>query len=337
LAAVAKSWPLEAVWKLDAGEVARSWGGLPRPSEPSDGLGRPPHGNFSDNRLVEVAPPPTVEISADVKTPIAREALQAVDHGAASPAESSSAVVAGACQVIQHELPSSATYEFVRRYHESETASEMALADPVRIAAISLIDSPIAVAAPRRDSRDNLRRCQFADEIIELLPGEGPAVIAITSVENIELWPTIRELCQGLTGRGMGEVLAIAQPSFTRPQIRSITPSFSEVLVGLGAWQDAVSDESRDEFAVIERGDLPSIKPSERRCVIRLWREMCERFAYVVIDAATADATAALPLLATCDATFIAVRLNETDRHDASRFIEQIRSAGGYACGCLVG
>ena len=228
-------------------------------------------------------------------------------------------------------LPNGATIELIRQYEASETASEVALAGPVHIAAVPLLATP-ARNEPMTDG--DRRRRRFADEVLKLLPDDDGAVIALAPVEGTEVWPVLRELCQGLAAQGDGDVLAISQDLHSAS--REPAACFSDLLSGRETWQSAIRRDADDGFFVLERGNDGTIATSNGRALLKLWQELNEQFAYVVVDTGRTDPAAATSLLASCDGTFAVVRLDRTNRREVERLVTRIRSVGGRACGCLV-
>jgi hypothetical protein len=233
----------------------------------------------------------------------------------------------------RRSLPNGHTIELIRRYEASETASEIALAGPVHVAAVPLLATP-----PRGESRsmthDDRRRRRFADDVLKLLPHDERTVIALAPGEGIDVWPVVRELCRGLIAEDDGDVLAIAGEVHLAshgPVVR-----FSDVLSGRETWQSAVRSDPEDGFFVLERGDDETIAASNGRSLLKMWQELNDQFAYIVVDAGRTDPVAATSLLASCDATLAVVRLDRTNRREAEQLITRIRSVGGRVCGCLV-
>ncbi|HEV3342980.1 MAG TPA: hypothetical protein VG125_21580 [Pirellulales bacterium] len=225
--------------------------------------------------------------------------------------------------------------DLIRQYEASETASEIALAGPVQIAAVPLVATPGA-REPRSTSHDLRRRGRFAGDILKLLPHDNRPVIALAPVEGIDLWPVIRELCRSLAAQADGDVLAIGQmPSQVAPESLSVA-RLSDVLSGRATWQSAVRQDAEEGFFTLERGDDETIAASNGRSLLKLWQELNEQFAYVVIDVGPTEKGAVASLLGSCDGTFAVVRLDRTNRREAERLITRIRSVGGRACGCLV-
>lgn len=249
--------------------------------------------------------------------------------------------IAGDSQVASPGRGPCQTYELIHHYQESETISEIAAAGPAHVLCADMVTVPLlppAESVARAVPEDKSQR-RFAEDVAGLLPDEDRAVIAITSLGTTDLWPLIRELCLGLAARGGGaggEVLAIAEgpPGLSRKPASRL--HFTDLLSGRGAWPDALSPDAQGRFNIVERGDLDFIKLGAGRSLLKLWQELSDRFAYVVIDAGSCEADSALPLLASCDATFVAVRLNVTRRRSAERWLARIRSVGGRPCGCLV-
>jgi hypothetical protein len=235
----------------------------------------------------------------------------------------------------ERNLPNGDTIELIRRYEASETASEIALAGPVHIAAVPLLATP-ARSESKSMTDNNRRRRRFADEVSKLLPHDERTVIALVPGDGIEVWPVVRELCRGLVAQGKGDVLAIAHDVDRARHESPGTAQFSDLLGGRERWQSAVRRDPDDGFFILERGDDGTIAASNGRSLLKMWQELNEPFAYVVVDAGRADPVAATSLLASCDATFAVVRLDRTNRREVERLITRIRSVGGRACGCLV-
>jgi hypothetical protein len=230
------------------------------------------------------------------------------------------------------DLPGSDTISLIRQYEPSETATEIALAGPAHL--VPLLTTS-ARAEPRSATHGERRRRRFADDVLKLLPHDGPAVIGLAPVEGVEVWPVLRELCRGLAAQGDGDVLAVGQ---TNPAAHESpgTVRFSDLVAGRGEWPSAVSRDDADGFFTLQRGDEGVIAASSGRALLRLWQELSQQFAYIVIDAGLTDPAAATSLVASCDGTFAVVRLDRTNRREVERLITRIRSIGGRACGCLV-
>ena len=227
------------------------------------------------------------------------------------------------------------TYELIGRFQESQTTSEIAVAGPANV----VIAPPPVVpdeTTPASISSDEKERLRFAHEVARLLPDEERAVIALASLEAADLGPVVHQLGLGLAAWGGCNVLAIADPPASTLRKSAGWLRFSDVLKGLGAWQEAISPAAEGRLSTMERGDIDGMKLATGRSLLRLWQELCDRFAYVVVDAGSQYADAAFPLLASCDATFVTVRLNRTNRRAAERLLARIRLIGGRPCGCLV-
>lgn len=228
---------------------------------------------------------------------------------------------------------SSGTISLIRQYEASETKTEIALAGPVHL--VPFVPMP-ARAESRSAKRGERRRRRFADEVLKLLPHDGPAVIGLAPAEGVEVWPVLRELCRGLVAEADGDVLAVAQTTNSVSQGSLGGPRFSDLVSARDQWQSAVCRDEADGFFITRRGDDGAIAASSGRSLLKLWQELNEHFAYVVVDTGLSDPAAATSLVASCDGTFAVVRLDRTNRREVERLITRIRTIGGRACGCLV-
>jgi hypothetical protein len=133
-----------------------------------------------------------------------------------------------------------------------------------------------------------------------------------------------------LVARRAGDVLAIARMPVSVLKKPTLTTRFSDILSFRQTWQTALSSAVQDGFHAIERGDDEILAMVAGRSLLKLWQELTEQFAYVVVDAAVTG------LLTSCENTFAVVRLNRTQPHEAERLVRRIQSIGGRPCGCLV-
>ena len=223
--------------------------------------------------------------------------------------------------------------DLIRNYEPFETATEVALADPVPVALVPQIDASPQSAAPT--IHKDWRRRQFADNVLKHLPNDGRAVMAFAAAETTDAWPAIRELCLGLAERDSGDVLAIAD-IVANDDHRQSRPSLSDLLPKMPELDELAWTDAEQAFHVISRGNDEVLAGAGVRSVLKLWQRLNDRFPYIVVDAGPPDAAAARPILASCDGTFAIVRLHRTYPRDAERLVARIRAAGGRTCGCLV-
>jgi hypothetical protein len=214
--------------------------------------------------------------------------------------------------------PDCATIELIRQYEDSETATEFALADPPR-SAVAPLSNALVEPSTRHKSWDDERRRRFASDVVRLLPNDDPAIIALAPV-----------------ARRAGDVLAIARMPVSVLKKPTLTTRFSDILSFRQTWQTALSSAVQDGFHAIERGDDEILAMVAGRSLLKLWQELTEQFAYVVVDAGPAESAAVTGLLTSCENTFAVVRLNRTQPHEAERLVRRIQSIGGRPCGCLV-
>jgi hypothetical protein len=228
--------------------------------------------------------------------------------------------------------PPSEAIQLIRRYDESETVSAMAFAEPIDLENIA-ITAP-QDDSPRRDGWSVFKRHHLADEILGLLPDESRGVLAIVPTAGIDGSTVALDVGEDLAAREEGEVLVITTPKHARSSDSADHASFSDVVVGRASWHDALASEPGRRLSRMAWGESGASGVSTRR-LLKLWQEIGEQFAFVVLDAG-GNLDNAMPIMATCDAAFIAVRLNLTHRHETERLIAQIRAAGCQPCGCLV-
>lgn len=243
------------------------------------------------------------------------------------------AIVAGAFDSQPPAAPRESTIQVIRHYSDGETASEVAVAPPVELPTLAFIASD---GEPGRHGRRSAgERHRLADELVQLLPDESRAVVAIIAVDGSDVTQLLFDVCAGLAARDAGEVLAIARKEAGRDNDSS-NQTFAHAIWGRARWRDALEPRPYDGFTWLRRGDLNSQEPGSQRRLIRLWEEIGSQFPFIVIDATADEPDQTVPLVATCDAAFLAVRLHETNRHDAEQLIARIRSSGCHPCGCLV-
>lgn len=312
----------------------------------------------------------TAETEGRPETDVTPDAAAGVPAAAESaPMIGSSALVAPSSFHTETTAPScEISIEIVRHYREGETDSAVALAEPCELRFIppaSQPDMPANVGVgPRHAS------CRLGEEVLRLLPDDSRAVIAIVSFSTADAEPVAHEICTGLAVTRPGGVLSIAEdanrpfakssaagrpsrpygandglegrpPDFlTRPNRAPRTGcdaiTFVDVASGSAHWQDAVVRHPHFPFSSLPRGDLRALKLRSRRHLLTVWQELGEQFDYVVLEVATAELDPMLPILATCDAALLALRLNETKRADVEQLDARIRSSGCHVCGCLV-
>lgn len=253
----------------------------------------------------------------------------------AAPAIGSSAFIAPSPFIAETTAPPcEISIDVVRQYDDGETESEVALADPCELPRIPLAlpqDVPATTkAAPHRDTY------RFGEEVLGLLPDDSRMVMAIVSFDGANAESAAQEICAGLAAADKGPVLAIVAEA-TAPLSQDVTDvTFADVASGLAQWQEAVVCHPHSSFSSLPRGDLRAFQVTSRRRLLTIWQELGERFAYVVLELTVAELDQTLPILATCDAAFLTLRLNETKRADVERFAARVRSSGCHLCGCLV-
>ncbi|HVX15560.1 MAG TPA: hypothetical protein VHC22_30515 [Pirellulales bacterium] len=238
-------------------------------------------------------------------------------------------------------VPDNSTFHLIRHYHVSETMSEVALANPVDLPSLpsTLEEVKFSGDEPTANERGWFvrgERSRLADEIVGLLPDESRAVVAILSVNGVAAAPVVHDVCEGLAARNAGDVLAIAEVDADSWQDWLEKPTFKDAIAGRAKWRDTLLRDRHDRYTMMARGGLPGREAGSQRRLLKLWEEIGERFAFVVLDASGHNPDDILPVVATCDAAFIAVRLNETNRGDTARLVDKVRRAGCQPCGCLV-
>lgn len=255
----------------------------------------------------------------------------------APPAIASSAFVAPSPFIAETTAaPCEISIDVVRLYGDSETDSEVAQAEPFELPIVPLDRPQVASDAP---ATANVRRhdlYRLGEEIWRLLPDDSRAVIAIISIDSECTDPLAHEICTGLADLNRGAVLAIAAEAVVPSASSSSNSTFSDLATGRARWRDAIVRRPHYTFDLLPRGDVRVLETSSRRRLLTIWEEMGEQFAYVVLDVAAVELDQMLPILATCDAAFIAIRLNETRRDEVERFASRIRLSGCHLCGCLV-
>lgn len=221
-----------------------------------------------------------------------------------------------------------------RQYGEAEAVSEIALAGPLELPIVSLVTPLEAPPAPHR--RPLRHTCRLGGDVVGLLPDDSRAVIALVSFDKAMAAPLSHEVCAGLAALELGEVLAITdgEPGPLTPHTGG--PSLSEVAANRISWQAAIVRGPHCQHSTLPRGGVQALQRISRRRLLAIWQELGEQFAYVVVEICAADLNQSLSVLATCDAAFIALRLNETRRTDIEGLAAQIRSSGCHLCGCLV-
>ncbi|MGH7138865.1 MAG: hypothetical protein ACREHD_24220 [Pirellulales bacterium] len=243
------------------------------------------------------------------------------------------AIVAGAFESQATAAPRESTIQVIRHYSDGETASEVAVAQSVELPMLAFIASD---REPGRNGRRSAgERHRLADELVQLLPDESRAAVAIIAVDGSDVTQLLFDVCAGLAARDAGEVLAIGRKEAC-PDNDSSKLSFAHAISGRAHWRDLLEPRPYDGFTSLRRGDLNSQEPGFQRRLIRLWEEIGNEFPFVVIDATAGEPDEMVPLVATCDAAFFAVRLHETNRRDAEQLISRIRLSGCHPCGCLV-
>jgi hypothetical protein len=225
--------------------------------------------------------------------------------------------------------------DLIRHYEPFETATEIALAAAAPITLVPVIESPIQVPSATI-SRDFQRRRRFAGDLLTHLPNDDRAIIALAPAEGIDPWPVMRELCVGLAARDAGDVLAVAEAPKRTNKGRDRYASLSELISAPVDSPGAACSVAEGPFFLMERGDGDDLAMASPRSLLRLWQQLNDRYAYVVVDVGRPDTPEAKSLLASCDGAFAIVRLNRTHRRDAERLVAQIRAARGRTCGCLV-
>jgi hypothetical protein len=225
------------------------------------------------------------------------------------------------------------TIHLIRCYNDSETAIEIAVADPLDMDALPCDLAKVEPVRDERFWRASRKDYRYFDRIVNLLPDQSRGVIAVLSVEGIEAAPLVLDVCEALAAHDMGDVLAIAEGDSIAPVGK---PTFRDVVDGSVIWREALASGSHNSIGLIAPGDLCSLGNGAQRRLLRTWDELGKHFTFIVLNVPAGESSDAMPVLATCDAVFIAIRLNETNRRDAEHLVEKVRQGGCQLCGCLV-
>ncbi|HVA46864.1 MAG TPA: hypothetical protein VNH11_10905 [Pirellulales bacterium] len=228
------------------------------------------------------------------------------------------------------------SYELIRVYDPSETATEIAVAGPAHVGEVPLVQATLESTPPKPPSRVS-PRCRLAEEVERLLPEEDRSVIALTSLDGGEMWPVLHELCSELAAWKRAAVLAVRHVPGASPRETARGGAFAGNLAERRAhWQTALLPDPSGGFRVLDRGELEQSGSMSCRALLELWQTMQDQFAYIVVDATSRNAAVTTPILATSDATFLVLRLGGTHRRRVEQELERIRTVGGRPCGCLV-
>ncbi|HET6883571.1 MAG TPA: hypothetical protein VFI31_25690 [Pirellulales bacterium] len=242
--------------------------------------------------------------------------------------EATSATVVPATAAESRLAPADQAIELMRRYDESETVSALAFAAPLELEHLPLFapgDGPL------NDDRCRFaKRHRLAEEVVGLLPDESRGVIALVSASGRDGSAVVFDIGEELAALTARNVLVIhAQPAASMGGA-----TFSDAMTGRASWRHALVQEPGSRLGRMPRGAALQAGANSRG-LYKLWDEIGEEFSFVLFDLG-GDGDYVMPILATCDAAFITVRLNDTHRSDTERLLAAIRGAGCQPCGCLV-
>lgn len=196
--------------------------------------------------------------------------------------------------------------------------------------------SPRATAA--RTVTDVVTDAQrhLADSMLAMLTGSPRLVALLAAGAPTDVCSVAGDLALGLAARGTGDVLLVGSAGEAR-HTAALDPerSLADIVSGRMSWSDSIIASGLERLSLLERGTPADEQSLTARRFAEAWRALPRQFHHVVIDAGSVGADSLPPLLSTCDATLLVVRLGATSQAQVDEAIERLRSAGIMPSGCL--
>ncbi len=152
---------------------------------------------------------------------------------------------------------------------------------------------------------------------------------------------TVARLAAALAERVSGRVLAIdgnlrAPELAARLGVQSTT-GLADVLAGKASWNDAVQPTVMRGLSVLPGGTFAASSATPDGSALgRLLAELRNHYRLVLVDAASLLYAETAPLAASCDATYLVVRLGSTTRRAVAAAATAIRQCQGRLRGSIV-
>lgn len=199
-------------------------------------------------------------------------------------------------------------------------------------------DSTPSTAAARAIAdvaTDDQRR--LADDVLSILAGPKRFLALLAVDAPSDVCSLAGDLALGFAARETGDVLLIGSAADEARQTAtgSFERSLAEVVSGRMSWTDSIIASGIEHLSLLERGTWAEEQSMAQRRFAEAWRSLPRQFYRVVIDAGSAGTASPSPLLSSCDAILLVIRLGATSQARVDEALARLRSAGLSPSGCL--
>jgi len=184
------------------------------------------------------------------------------------------------------------------------------------------------------------------DSILDQLPDAGELAISLvtmdsaTGAERIAQETMLADLATSLADLNAGDVVLVD----ARPELTSANPSedgLAELLSDQndphGDWSHVMQPTDDDRIDRLARGrGLIDTSTRGMRRMATLLDQLRQRYEYVLVHGGEGQNPETTAIAARCDAVYLLVGLDQTDRQQAQQVAETLRAAGAQVKGCVV-
>ena len=183
---------------------------------------------------------------------------------------------------------------------------------------------------------------EAAGRIVSQLPTALGQVLMFTSPGDGQgKTSTLARLAPWLAEKINGDVLVV-DANFRNPDMArwlDVAPAtrLAEVLCGEAVWREAVKPTAHARVSLLPGGTEGYGRAAIGASIAlpRLLRDLAEQYSLVLVDAASLAQRDAAELAATCDATYLVVRLGDGNPRMLREAVRAIAGRGGRLMGCV--
>lgn len=185
------------------------------------------------------------------------------------------------------------------------------------------------------DVATNAQR-KMAEAVLAMLTGPRRLLALVAVDAPSDVCSPAGDLALGLAARETGDVLLVGSAGEPRHTVAGgRQQTLAGIISGRTSWADAVLPSGLEHLSLLERGTHADEQLLTAPRFTEAWQALPRQFHHVVIDAGSAGAASPSPLLSTCDAILLVVRLGATSQAQVDDALKRLRSIGLSPSGCL--
>jgi Mrp family chromosome partitioning ATPase len=206
--------------------------------------------------------------------------------------------------------------------------------------------TPVPPAKPSSRRRVPEAVISMRDSILGQLPDAGELAISLVAVdkatgaERVAQRAMLADLATSFADLEVGDVVLVdARPELTvgNPSEAGLADLLGDQDEAHADWSDVIqtTDDDRIDRLVRGRGLIDTSTRGMRR-MATLLDQLRQRYEYVLVHGGDGQNPETAAIAARCDAVYLLVGLDQTDRQQAQQVAETLRAAGAQVKGCVV-